>query len=99
MMNKSSGSFVLVLAPVKPGDFGPSGLAVYSDDYKDSRLIKNGDVVEAIGEIRTERERDYDEDDSVYYTTIAYRRVRLQDGFEGTTTWFDFNGDSGFKPV
>lgn len=96
-MNASTPKFVLVLPPVKPGDFGPSGLAVYSADYKDSRIVKDGDVVEAIGEPEISEERDFDDEGFLQITELEYRKVRLADGFEGTMCWSEFDGRSGMK--
>ncbi len=96
-MNNAA-KFTLVLPAVKPGDFGPSGFAVYSDDYSTSRLIADGAVVEAVGEVRTEREYEYTCDGREEYV-LAYRKVRLSDGFVGEVCWHDFNGRDGFRPV
>lgn len=98
-MNNIAAKFVLVLPAVKPGDFGPCGLAVYGDDYKDSRLVRDGDVVEAIGEVEVSEERDYDDEGCLQITELGYRKVRLADGFEGTMCWSDFDGRSGMKAV
>ncbi len=92
-MNNTA-KFSLVLPAVKPGDFGPSGFAVWSEDYKSSEVVRDGDVVEALGEVRVETEGAYDD---MY--EIGYRLVRTTTGFVGTVCWHDYNGHDGFRPA
>jgi len=84
--------YTVRIPAVKPGDFGPSAYAVWADGYGSSSVVKDGDVVEAIGDIRYETEGSYDD---MY--EIEYRKVRLGDGFEGTVCWHYFDGRSGFE--
>lgn len=86
--------FRLHLPAVKPGDFGPCAYAVWSEDYRSSEAVKDGDVVEALGEIRIEIEG---APDDLY--EIEYRKVRTSSGFVGTVCWHDFDGRSGFEAV
>lgn len=89
MTTTTPAKFSLVLPTVKPGDFGPSAYAVYNEKAE-CVLVRDGAIVEAIGEVEVEYEDD---------VKLGFRRVRLADGFEGRVTWHDFNGHSGFKAV
>lgn len=91
-MNDAAPKFTVRIAPVLPGDFGPSGYAVWADDYRSHTAVRNGDVVEAIGEVRVEVEG---APDDLY--ELEYRKVRTSSGFEGTVCWHDFDGRSGFE--
>lgn len=93
-MTNAAAKFRLHVAPVKPGDFGPVGYAVWADDYVSSEVVRDGDVVEALGEVRVELEGDFDD-----RYEIAYRLVRTSTGFVGTVCWHDFDGRSGFEAV
>ena len=86
--------FKLHVPAVKPGDFGPCGYAVFASDHVGIITIKNGAIVEALGEVRIEVEG---APDDLY--EIEYRKVRTSCGFEGTVCWNDFDGRSGFEPV
>ncbi len=86
--------FRLHVPVVKPGDFGPSALAVWSDDYRRSESVADGAVVEALAEVRIETEGSYDD---MY--EVEYRKVRTASGFVGTVCWNDFDGRSGFEAV
>jgi hypothetical protein len=90
--------YVVHIAPVAKGDFGPSGYAVWSDDYITSRVVENGDVVEAIGPIETSYEEDYT-DNGLEKTELSYRKVRLEDGFEGMVGWHEYDDRSGFEKL
>lgn len=93
----TSNKFALVLPSVKPGDFGPTGYAVYGVDWRaESRVVGDGDVVEALAEVEYTQEREYTDEGMEIYE-IAHRMVRLADGFEGHVCWHDFNGHSGFR--
>ncbi len=92
-MNNAA-KFVLVLPAVKPGELGPSGYAVWAEDYRSNEIVKDGDVVEAVGNVYVEMRGRYDD-----RYEMAYRRVRTASGFVGTVCWQDFNGREGFKPA
>jgi hypothetical protein len=84
-----SNAFRLHVRTVKPGDFGPSGFAVWSD-YPNCEVIKDGAIVEALGPLMTDHGPGED-----------YRRVRTADGFEGNVIWFPYSIEdgSGFEEV
>lgn len=79
--------FRLHIAPVKPGDFGLSGLAVYNEAC-DSVVVEDGAVIEALGPLMTDHGEGED-----------YRKVRTSDGFEGNVIWWPFDRRSGFEAV
>lgn len=97
-MNAAASKFTVRIAPVLPGDFGPSGFAVYPKGSYHSKVVVDGDVVEAIGPIEVSVEHEYT-DEGRETIEIAQRLVRLPCGFEGMVCWTDFNGRSGFQPV
>ena len=97
-MDATAPKFTVRIAPVLPGDFGPSGFAVYPTGSYHSKVVVDGDVVEAIGPIEVSLEHEYT-DEGRETIEIAYRKVRLACGFEGTVCWTDFNGRSGFEAV
>jgi hypothetical protein len=81
--------FKLTLASVKPGDFGPSGYAVYNEKCE-CVVIRSGSVVEAIGDVTVGRD---------HGDNISFRMIRTSSGFEGLVCWVEFDGRSGFEPV
>lgn len=75
--------FVLSLPPVKPGDFGPDGLAVFGDSKNNYRMVivGNGDVVEALSD-----------PEPCEKGAESFRRVRVistpgGEGFTGRVLW------------
>lgn len=95
--------FKCVIPPVKPGDFGPCAFAVWNDAAVplpgDVREVRDGDVVEAIGEIEISVEYEYT-DEGREEIELAYRKVRMADGFEGTVCWTEVgSGGCGFVPM
>ena len=91
----NAAKFILRIPAAKPGDFVPSGFAVY-DEKAESVIVKDGDVIEAVGEPYTDVEDRGTEDECV----ITYRRVRTSDGFEGNVVWCVYDGThSGFEVV
>lgn len=80
--------FKLHIAPIKPGDFGPIGYAVYSPTgLVGTVIIYDGAIVEPIGPITVDGEG------------IAFRTVRLESGWTGRVCWHEFDGWTGFEPV
>ena len=80
-----SNKFRLHVPAVKPGDFGPSGLAVYSEQGQ-CVVIRDGALVTSLGPVWDETEDAGLADECV----ISYRKVRTEDGFEGTVCWCGF---------
>jgi len=94
-MTNASAKFKAHLAPVKPGDFGPIAYAVWGDDILlGSETVRDGDVVEALGPVEVCTEGAYDD---MY--EVAYRVVRLADGFVGKVCWSEYDGRSGFEAI
>ncbi len=91
-MTNAAAKFIVRIPAAKPGDFGPSGYAVWAEDYKSSVAVVDGDLVETLGDVRVETEGSYDDKHE-----IAYRKVRTSSGFVGTVCWRDYDGRSGFE--
>lgn len=81
--------FVLRLAPILPGNFGPTAYSVWSADYSATSTVRDGEVVEQLEQPYIVIE-DKNTDDEYSYLCC---KVRLADGFFGTTIWY------GFEPV
>ena len=93
-MPKALPKFKLHVAAVKPGDFGPCGLAVWADDYRTNEIVYDGHLVEALGEVWIEVDGSPDD-----RYELEYRKVRTSSGFEGTVCWHAFDGRSGFEKI
>ena len=87
--------FKLHIAPVKPGDFGPCGYAVWSPvGLVGTVTIYDGAIVEVMGPVQVETEGSYDDQ----YES-SYRCVRTESGWVGRVCWHDFDGRAGFEEV
>lgn len=87
-MTNAAAKFKLHLAPVKPGDFGPCGLAVYSPTgLVGTVIITDGAVVEPIGPVTTDGEG------------VSHRAVRCENGWTGSVCWYEYDGRSGFEAL
>ncbi len=84
--------FKLHIPAVKPGDFGPSGFAVWC--HSSTEMLHDGDIIEADGDIVTCNEGSYDEE-----YMVSYRQVRTLAGYVGTVIWSDFDGRIGFEAL
>jgi hypothetical protein len=87
--------FKLHVAAVKPGDFGPCGLAVWSPTgLVGTVTIYDGAIVEAMGPVDVCTEGAYDDK-----YEVAYRCVRTESGWVGRVCWSEYDGRSGFEAV
>ena len=98
-MTNATAKFRLHIAPVLPGDFGPVGYAVFALNHVGVVTIKDGAVVEALGEVEVSVEHEFDDEGGRFDVELGYRKVRTEDGFEGTVCWHEFDGRSGFEAI
>ena len=81
-MPENNKTYRLFLPMVPPGDFGVSGIAVWSEDYRKQHILISGDTVMPCGDAKISIERDADGK-----IELVYQLVKCENGFIGRVCW------------